>query len=459
MIRPSVPPLLAVPLLLVPLHAEEKTVTVTESALSHRVHFDSPTPGDAVSATTAARHAIVVNNGDSKYTMDKADVKPDSDTDTGSWRCVDSSTAAMRWKILALRNTALAYTISGGLTEILRGGAGGGAPRAPKKKSFSVEVPAATELLWNNTVGSHANAADIKRQRVAVGERVRLYVKNSHLGNPVWTASHGWLSPEGSSTWKSTQENQPSVIWNAPSAPGNCTITATFPKPGAITGGTKTDPTTTKLTFQVIVPETVLIEKESESKESWSVPGEGRRMEAVMKLKRTPQPREVNWSNLLIAEEKTPVATKPHEVKGYFATPQIGGTLEDGFYKLRHLPNPDWGSCTKQGICAIPDTAGLLMCTPIDEGNSVYRWETGSYHWLIPAMCRGADPRGTPSRQENDGTRFATLKQTFAVNSAPSPGRVGTDSINVELICTKGLSPLPAGTKPAEVKNSIALKP
>lgn len=165
----------------------------------------------------------------------------------------------------------------------------------------------------------------------------------------------------------------------------------------------------------------------------------------------------MNWSNLLTAEEKSLTATEPHEVKGYFATPQIGGRPEDGFYTIRHRPNPDWGNCDDKGT--YPDNAGLALCGPIEEPTGIYRWETGSYHWLIPAMCRGADPRGTPPRQENDGTRFATLKQTFAVNSAPSPGRVGTDSINVELICTKGLSPLPAGTKPAEVKNSIALKP
>lgn len=63
-------PFLALTAFLTPLPGEEKSVTVSESALSHSVEFGTPTPGSAIDAASAARHALLVENGSSRYRMD-----------------------------------------------------------------------------------------------------------------------------------------------------------------------------------------------------------------------------------------------------------------------------------------------------------------------------------------------------------------------------------------------------
>lgn len=448
------------------LQAETKEVSVSESALSYAVNFSNPTTTDGV------KHGIDISNASSKYSMDKIGVSPDSDSDTGSWKCIASSESAMKWKIVALKSTPLAYTIDGGLTEKPKTPLGSGTDTwTPDKKAFKVKVPAETVLSWNNFISSHDELNNTKRKIIAAGEPVIFSVKNSHLGNPVWTTTGGCFRTSAETPAVKSINNETNVTWFAPKEPGLHTITITFPKSGLIkkadsSGEFDTNNGVAIIIFDIRLPETVSVTKINEtgtgsgtinSQDAAATTWIG----VKMKLRYIAAPRNVNYSWMLTAEGTAPPIFPEQTSPNYFKITHELSTQNTRQRDLTHKPasvndKPVWIQLNENG--EYDDMAGYPQadCLLPDNGDPPY-WTSGSYHWDIPVYFRGNDEMNpTLFRTSNDEpTNKFILKQQFNIESGPNPGIVGSGTTAVTLKCTKNSNT--PGEAPAKVEKTMSI--
>lgn len=429
------------------LRAESKSVSVTKEALTHTVEFGTPTPGTAVSKSTGVKHDITVNNNASGYDMDSVTTAPDSDSDEGAWRCRESTKSLMKWKITALRNTALAYAINGGITERppswIAGMIHSGGPPPPRDhRDFSVTVPAATVVRWNNALGSHASPSAKSRLRVAVGEKVSLEILNSHLGNPVWTATGGWFQAQGGAEkkWETSVNHYPAVTWHAPTTAGSYTVTLEFPKEGRITGGQSPSGKKTTLTFEVIYPEGDRVTFFSKTQSDKREPTGSQTIEVRMRLTYALQPRTVNFDNMLLAEDNTDAATQPRGLAGFHQTKYdwlvAGGTTPTQYI---HHPTPEWISPADGKTTDQVETTDIPLPNGTVSSGIYYSWGSGSFYWDIPVMCQGKNPtlEDSSTRTPGSGFNFYNRIQKFETEATPNPAILDLDPGSVTVTVSK----------------------
>lgn len=451
-------PLLALPLFA---YGEDQTVSVSENDLNKSVTFESPT------TVNDTKNRIIINNASSVYTMDTISVSPDDDNDKESWKCIISTGSGMTWKIVALKKTPLTYTIGGGLTKVLAGGGGGG---APDKKAFTVAVPAETMVSWSNLDGSHEDPAAIQRLKIAAGEKVTFKIKNSHLGNPTWSATGGWFNITGGSTFINPLAHEAEVTWTAPQTKGTATVTATFPHAGTVGGMNRKSGTEVTLTFDVILPASATVARQKQLGGS-EVPDDlisnlsdladptSLRVGVRLYLHYTATPRDVNFKYTHMAEDNSPGAVKPYGVTGYFAD-LLADTHAPGYHDLIHKPTLPWTPCDEKGswddVAAFPDATSLLSTL----GDRI--WKNGAYYWAIPVHFQGKDPRTKSlTRTVGAGTHQFDLRQTTTVTSSPNPATSGAGTVVVSLKHEKSRgftgATVPAGTIENTATGTITL--
>lgn len=411
--------------------AKNKSVTVTETDNRKSVVFGAPTNTDG------EKYTVTAKNGSVKYHMKTVSITPEDNNDKESWKCVESATSRMKWRIIVLRKTPLSVELGGTLIKYPTGSGGEGAK--PDEKPFAVTVPAETIMTWNNINGSHANPEDKTRVRVAVGEPVQFQIKNSHLGNPSWAASGGkFQSPTG---YGSSIDHEAIVKWYAPQNPGDYTVSATFPMKGVIgkgagSGEFSSDGKIIKITFKVIIPTLEIASKTKPDKKDVfdGKPGSGKSITAMMNLKYTMHPRDVNYSHAQMAEGKKIDETKAYDLKGFWHTITSGNEYH---HYVRHFPHENWLPYDNNG--EVPDVAGVLLLGPNEKPTNIFKWESGGYEWHIPAYCRGKDPEFISlNRGESDGIIYhKTRIQRFDLKVTPSPSQVGLNSMTVEFTCKK----------------------